>query len=213
MPYGYTGQNLINQTVKNSGVFSISDVYNLQKQGKFGGTLQLIEEQTASGVSTIEFTNLKEQKYDVHYLVGTVHLVGTTDTNYEYTLRVSNDGGSSYESGSNYQYAYQNCKAESSSFNERQDTSATGFRFDGVIDKTNASANFYMYIYNLGSSSIFTSLTFQDTSIISSDRRTRSRFGGQVYTVAETNNALQFSQNATNFDTGTNIKLYGVKQI
>jgi hypothetical protein len=48
MPYGYTGQNLINQTVKNSGVFSISDVADLEKQGKFGGSLELIEEQTIS---------------------------------------------------------------------------------------------------------------------------------------------------------------------
>ena len=202
-----------NDVKKNTGLYTPSEILQLTKDGSWGGSYNFIAEQTASGVSTIEFTNLQEQKYDVHYLVGTVHLVGTTDTNYEYNLRVSNDGGSSYESGSNYQYAYQNCKAEATSFNERQDTSATSFRFDGVIDKTNASANFYIYIYNLGSSSIFTSLTFQDSSIISSDRRTRSRFGGEVYTVAETNNALQFTQTATNFDTGTNIKLYGVKQI
>ena len=202
-----------NDVKQNIGLYTPSDILQLTKDGNWGGSYNFIAEQTASGVSTIEFTNLQEQKYDVHYLVGTVHLDGTDDDNLEYSLRVSNDGGSTYESGGNYQYAYQNCKAESSSFNERQDTSATSFRFDGVIDKTNASANFYIYIYNLGSSSIFTSLTFQDTSIISSDRRTRSRFGGQVYTVAETNNALQFIQTGTNFDTGTNIKLYGVKQI
>ena len=46
MPYGYLGQNTPNQTVSNSGVFSISDVASLEKQGKFGGSLELIEEQT-----------------------------------------------------------------------------------------------------------------------------------------------------------------------
>ena len=63
MPYGYTGQNLINQTVKNSGVFSISDVADLEKQGKFGGSLELIGEQTCSGNATLEFTDIKESVF------------------------------------------------------------------------------------------------------------------------------------------------------
>jgi len=39
MPYGYLGQNQPNQTVSNSGVFSITDVAELQSQGKLGGSL------------------------------------------------------------------------------------------------------------------------------------------------------------------------------
>ena len=68
MPYGYLGQNLPNQTVSNSGVFSISDVADLEKQGKFGGSLELIEEQTFSNVASVEFTAIQENKYDVHFL-------------------------------------------------------------------------------------------------------------------------------------------------
>ena len=213
MPYGYLGTKA-DQTAKNFGVFSANDVADLTKQGKFGGSLELIEEQTlTSGASTIEFTNLKESKYDVHYLTAKIHLDGTADTNYSVDIRVSNDGGSTYESGSNYQYAYLNTKAEGGIFNERQSTSATGFHFDGAVDKANASTNFYIYFYNLGDSSKYSFLTFHDTSIISSDYRYRARFGGEVYAVAETINALQFLTDATQFDTDTNIKLYGVKQI
>jgi hypothetical protein len=216
MPYGYTGQNLINQTVKNSGVFSISDVADLTKQGKFGGSLELIEEQNlTSGASTIEFTNLKELKYDVHYLKGTVFFDGTANSNYDAYIRVSNDGGSTYESGANYQYAYLNAKGESTSFNERRDTAATYFRFEGAADRAASSLNFYSYFYNLGDSGKYSFMTFQSSAVIylSGAEQLRTRFGGQVYDVAETINALQFSTNATQYDTDTNIKLYGVKQI
>ena len=67
MPYGYTGQNLINQTVKNSGVFSISDVADLEKQGKFGGSLELIADSDFTSSSGVEFTSIKENAYDVHF--------------------------------------------------------------------------------------------------------------------------------------------------
>ena len=216
MSYGYVGDTStsIKQQVKNAGVLSVGDVLDLESKGQLSGSLELIEEQNlTSGASTIEFTNLKESKYDVHYLTAKIHLDGTADTNYTFDIRVSNDGGSTYESGSNYQYAYLNTKAEGGTFNERQSTSATGFHFDGVVDKASASTNMYMYFYNLGNSSKYSFLTFQDTSIVSSDYRYRARFGSEVYAVAETINALQFLTNATQFDTDTNIKLYGVKQI
>ena len=63
MPYGYTGQNLINQTKKNSGVFSISDVASLEKQGKFGGSTEHIITSTASS-SAIEFVD-KFANFDI----------------------------------------------------------------------------------------------------------------------------------------------------
>ena len=80
MPYGYLGQNQPNQTVSNSGVFSITDVAELQSQGKLGGSLELIEEQTADGTSTsLNFTDIKENIYDVHLLQ--VHSMFTSSAN------------------------------------------------------------------------------------------------------------------------------------
>ena len=66
MPFGYTGQNQPNQKVKNEGVLSSFDVSLLEKQGQAGGSLELIEEQTISTDTTIDFTSIKENKYDVH---------------------------------------------------------------------------------------------------------------------------------------------------
>ena len=116
MPYGYLGQNLPNQTVSNSGVFSISDVADLEKQGKFGGSLELIEEQSASSTKVI-FSAIQENKYDVHYL--TVENVTMSSSGKVY-LRLYESGVE--ETASVYQNA--DLLAESDgSFTERKDTS------------------------------------------------------------------------------------------
>ena len=202
MPFGYTGQNLPNQTKSNSGVFSISDVADLEKQGKFGGSLELIEEQTVSGAtSSINFTNIKGAKYDVHFLT----IVGyeTNGGGSEFIrIRFSNDGGSTYES-SNYQVAQQVC-ATGGTFTEVRSTSDTAIELS--YTNNTEQGNNYVYLYNLNNSSKYSFATFQGLK-----EGADISFGGGVYAVAETINALQVV-------TGTacdkaNIKLYGVKQL
>ena len=68
MPFGYIGQNQTKQQVKNSGVLSSFDISLLEKKGQAGGSLELIEEQTVSSVSSVNFTDIKENVYDVHFL-------------------------------------------------------------------------------------------------------------------------------------------------
>ena len=80
MAYGYLGQNTPNQTVNNSGVFSITDSADLESQGKLSGSLELIEEQTVSSVSTVDFTSIKQNVYDV-LLFQYNNFVPTADSN------------------------------------------------------------------------------------------------------------------------------------
>jgi len=205
MPYGYLGQNQPNQTVSNSGVFSITDVAELQSQGKLGGSLELIEEidQTVS-VSTIEFTNLGN--YDVHLLQYAEVQGGSA----ELQARLSNDGGSSYISSSNYQYAMVFGQA-GGSFGDRNSTSETKFvRLAKTGNNTGNTGQGYTYFYNLLNSSKYSFSTTQNTSMDNNPYYIM-QFGGQVLAVAETHNAIQIFQS-----TGTlrgNFKLYGVKQI
>ena len=200
MPYGYLGQNLPNQTRSNSGVFSISDVADLEKQGKFGGSLELIEEQTvSSATSSINFTNLGN--YDVHFL----SIVGyeTNGGGSELVLiRFSNDGGSTYES-SNYQNAQQVC-ATGGTFSEIRGTSDSAIQLS-YTNNTEQSNN-YVYLYNLNNSSKYSFATFQGMK-----QGADISFGGGVYAVAETINALQVITGIA-CDVAT-IKLYGVKQL
>ena len=61
MPFGYLGTTP-NQQLKNSGVFSVSEALQVQKDGEWGGSLELIEEQTVSSVTDVDFTSIKQNR-------------------------------------------------------------------------------------------------------------------------------------------------------
>ena len=175
------------------------------------GKLELIETQTITTAGAIDFLDLQESTYNVHLL--TFDDFVTTAVGDAFSIRVSNDGGSTFET-SNYQYALQYGQSNGS-FGELKSTSATGLKdISGNIQGTNARANGYVYLYNLGNSSKYSFITFQSSTTVVSTLIFQIRFGGGVYTVAETINALRIDGDSfTGTATGGNIKLYGVKQI
>jgi hypothetical protein len=199
MPFGYTGQNLPNQTLANTGVFSISEVADLEKQGKFGGSYELIQSQNfTSSTAYIDFTSIKGAKYDVHYLTfdGLSTTVAGTSL---FSIRYSTDGGSSFVSTSDYQNGYLD-----GDFNELRSTGENGLRIGYSFSSTKTSG--YVYLYNLNNSSKYSSNTFH-----SIQNNARFTFGGGVYPTANTVNAIRV-YDVYSLDSGT-IKLYGVKQI
>ena len=208
MPFGYTGQNLPNQTKANSGVFSISEVADLEKQGKFGGSLELIEEKSISGVTVADFTNIKGTIYDVHFLTVNDVEVATDDDRLH--LRFSNDGGSTFET-TNYQRANQQGESDGTFFESRTTTGSGLITTCLAGNATNEKSNADIYLYNLSNSLKYSLQTWQSNSIRGNGTLER-RFGGGVYAVAETINAIRLYSNAgTNFS--CTAKLYGVKQL
>ena len=208
MPYGYLGQNQPNQTVSNSGVFSITDVAELQSQGKLGGSLELIEEQSiTSSTATMEFTNIQEAKYDVHLLqIDSFYAVAQRNL----LVRLSNDNGSSYIS-SGYQYAYQYGQANGT-FGEDKSTSYNAMSLVTFgADTVEESQNTYIYFYNLGNSSKYSFSTFQNTGVQTGVYG--MLFGGAVLPTAETHNAIQLLPTLSTNIANLQAKLYGVKQI
>ena len=208
MPYGYLGQNLPNQTKSNSGVFSISDVADLTKQGKFGGSLELIEEQSiTSSTATMEFTNIQEAKYDVH-LLQIDSFYATAQRNL--LVRLSNDSGSSYIS-TGYQYAYQYGQANGSFGEDR----STNYNAMSLVtyggDTIQESQNTYIYFYNLGNSSKYSFSTFQNTGVQTGVYG--MLIGGSVLPTAETHNAIQLLPTLSTNIANLQAKLYGVKQL
>ena len=202
MPYGYTGQNLINQTVKNSGVFSISDVADLEKQGKFGGSLELISEQTVSSVANVQLTSIKESKFDVHLL---------QVFNYQPSA-LDRLGMQFYESGvletaDVYRYAYQ-YGYYSGTFGENKDTGDNHLKV--TPDETTTagvSSSSYTYIYNAGNSSQY---TFTTAQLVGSEF---FRFGGGLLPQASTVDGLYLFGDFSGSNFSATIKLYGVKQL
>ena len=200
MPYGYLGQNQPNQTVSNSGVFSITDVAELQSQGKLGGSLELIAEETFTNSSAVENTSIQENKYDVHLLY--INAEGST---------ASNSGIQFYESGtletaSVYQYAHQ-YGTSGGSFGEGKSTG--DIRIYTVNYGATYNTGLYIYLYNLGNSSKYSFLTYQGNQSLASS--TTMFFGGGVLPQASTVDGFRVYLN-TGTITGE-YKLYGVKQI
>ena len=170
------------------------------------GKLELIETQTFSTSSSVQYTTLKENIYDVHFL--TLVLTGSHQ-DHRLDISFSNDGGSSYES-SNYQFAKQFGQTDGT-FNQQTNTSATlGIQMGANMD-SNRGWNAYAYLYNLGDSTKYSFVTNQSIGSRSGDAGVnKMEFGSGVYTVAETINAFKLAGNVGTL-TGVG-SLYGIKE-
>ena len=174
------------------------------------GKLELIETQTVSGTpTTINFTSIKQDIYNVHFMTYN-NIQGSSTTAQDLGARVSNDGGSTYES-SNYQYANQDGRTDGT-FSEIRSTSGNRFMLaPDLDDETNASVNGYVYFYNLGDSTKYSYVTDWNF-LFQSAVGGRFRGGSSVYTVAETINAIQLiGHSGGGFSEGV-VSLYGIKE-
>ena len=195
-----------NNVKKNIGLYTPSEILQLTKDGNWGGSFELIESKTPSGVAQVDFTSIKESIYDIHYIQ--MISMETTSTghpqNSKMQLRFSNDGGSSFEAGaSDYAWGHQYV-AYNGSNSESKDSADTSFEISPRCNN-GEPVSLYMYIYNAGNSNLVTNISLQTT--ISRDQK-EFFFGGGTYNDKETINAFRF-YNAYDM-TGT-LNLYGVK--
>ncbi|MAW27051.1 MAG: hypothetical protein CL498_03560 [Actinobacteria bacterium] len=184
--------------------------------GRFGllggvadlGKLELIQTQTiSSSTANMNFIDIKEDIYEVH-LLQISNFSTTTSSDQFLEMRLSNDGGSSYES-SNYLYSFQ-YGGTNGAFGDLKSASAS--EFDMLVGNASStgSGNGYMYLYNLGNSSKYSHLT-NHTFAINNAGIGYFHFGGYAYTVAETIDAIRL------FPSGDNIlsltaSLYGLAE-
>ena len=200
--FGYIPEAPEQSFGNNKGIFTPKDIYDLTRADKYTnyGQLELIETKTGSGSATLDFNSIGS--YNVHFLT---YNNLDTGTNSDYAqIRLSNDSGTSFET-SNYQRAVQ-YGGTNGGFGENRTTSAN--RFD-ILSFSNAGTpmNGYVYFYNLGDSTKYSFVTHH-----SSIGTIYMYFGSQVYTVAETINAIRvFNNSAGNFTSGS-ISLYGIAE-
>ena len=209
MPYLGTQPNDVK---KNTGLYTPSEILQLTKEGSWGGSLELIAEQTTSGAVNYNFTSIKENVYDVHLL----QISGYTSPNgsQDFGLRFYESGV--LETASVYQYAYQQCGL-GGGFYENKSTGANHIRFDNTGSE-NWVQHLYIYLYNLGNSSKYSFTTQQamprrnTTGGSYNSSGTSAMFGGGVLPQASKVDGIQIYNSATT-STGGTAKLYGVKQI
>ena len=205
MAFSYVG-NFPNQQVSNSGVLSLDDINNLESTGKLGGSLELIEEKSISGVSSAIFTDIKEAKYNVH-LLKIIDFQPATDGT-DCRIRFFESG--TEETASVYQFAFEYMTAGGSR-QEVQDTSESYLRATfNTGNATNEKGQSYNYFYNLGNSGKYSFQTMQ-TVLTNPNTDFNIAFGGGLLPQTSTVNQIKLYNSGGNFS--CTAKLYGVKQI
>lgn len=185
-------------------------------QAKFGllggvadpGKLELIETQTVSSVSAVEFTDLQESTYNVHFVTVNDFTISTSGPA-SALVQVSTNGGTSYVS-SGYQYANQTGNTVGT-FNEVKNTSSSYIFLSnrGLNNSSLRNHNGYFYIYNAGDSSKYTFITNQSFGYY--DTQVQTMFGSSVYPTANTVNAFKVFMVGNTIGTA-DISLYGIAE-
>ena len=184
--YGYIPE--VEQSFgNNTGVFDPADINNLIADNKWTqyGQLELIETQTVSGVSTVDFTatsgsasNIRLQLYESGVL----------------------------ETASVYQWAYQQCLQGSGAEFKATSHSSIPIQIEQPI---NFGGGGYNYFYNLIDSSKFSFLTNQH---IRTSNAMIAEFGGGLMPQASQVTGLQIgSYDSSNFNFSLTASLYGIR--
>ncbi len=179
------------------------------------GQLELIQTQTVSSVSNINFTNLRGSSFNTHLL--TVNDLQYTSSGDNMSIRVSNDGGSSYVgaggSGTAYEFATY-YGSQVANFNEYKSTGTHKYDI-GLLGGVGAplSCNFYAYIYNANDSNSFTFFSSHGSTFSSAVHHAQGMFyGGGAYAVAETVNAFTLFGDGGDTIANATVSLYGLKE-
>lgn len=166
----------------------------------------LLDTQTASGDSAIEFTGFATGYSS--YLFVADHLTVSSD-NADVLLRTSSDGGSNYDSGST-DYARVNMRFEATGSvygignSQPYMIASTG---DGIGNAANEFASFSLQMFG-ASDAVYTSFISQALQVDGNSLISIGQSGGYRKDAAVVD-GVQFLMNAGNL-TGT-IKMYGVK--
>lgn len=206
--FGYIPESPEQSFGNNKGIFTPTDIYDLTRADKYTnfGQLELIQTEVISN-ATADFTNLQETTYQIHFFTFTdVHFGSQSEFGY----RLSNDGGSSFETG--YRFANQRLTEQGTS-SPRKNTGQDSARlFGDISNNALSSGNGYMYLYNAGNSSKYTYSTSHSVFRDASDK-CAMEYGSQLYDHTEQISAIRFGlgTSVSNLDSAT-ISMYGIKE-
>ena len=208
--YGYVGResDAPQQAFRaNAGVLNPNDIIDLSNNNKLTqfGQIEFLETQTISD-AVADFTSLQEMVYDIHFFTfSDIHFGSQTEFGY----RLSNDGGTSFETG----YDFANFRiTDDSGTSERKSTNQNTARLFGDIDNGNNSVGQgYMYLYGESNQTKYTTSTSHFVFENEGDRFCME-WGGQGYDHTEQMSAIRFgaSTSMSNMASAT-ISLYGIR--
>tara|TARA_Y100001973_G_scaffold36112_1_gene54352 strand:+ start:644 stop:1273 length:630 start_codon:yes stop_codon:yes gene_type:complete len=160
----YIPKDAVTQAFKsNKGVLTPNQIIELDNENKFTkfGQLELITtSESISNVNSVDFTNIKEDEYDVHFI--TVSNFQAVSSSISGGVRLFEQGV--IESGSVYDHAAIKYDNSTGSASNLKSTASSGlgisFDFDGTT-----SRNVYFYLYSAGDATKYTVMTHHHTGI------------------------------------------------
>jgi hypothetical protein len=175
--------------------------------GGSGGSLVLLEQHTASSSATLDFTAFISSTYD-DYLFQLVNVLPATDS-VNLRVRMSTDGGSTYDSGNNYFISYFSWNSAGSAFGATGTPgSPTSSLQTAMVSGNTAGYGFVgsFQLFDPGGSnnkSVQYHVSSQQSGIYQVD------IGGGAYVNATAVNATRFLMSSGNIASGT-IRVYGI---
>ena len=206
--HGYIGASPT-QLKSNTGVFSVGDVNELVTEKKFGGSVELIAEESYSvAKGSIDFTSIQEDTYDVHMLQ--LHNIDFDTGNYNQpAIRLFESGV--LESSGVYRLSRQDLFYNNT---EQTTSSTTDTSMRLMVDLGTATAetrSLYVYLYNLGNANKHSVCSFHGVSSLGTTQM-RVSYGSAMLPQASTVDGIRiFPISGGNF-TKYDIKVYGIKK-
>lgn len=172
--------------------------------GGSGGALVLLEQHTASASASLNFTTCITSTYD-DYVIELVNVLPATDAA-DLMLRMSTDGGSSYDSGANYSYIRVRVSVAATA--TAGGTGQTSLLlYTGTKNTSTWGIAGSIHLFSPLSTALFKQILWKATSIDSTSRAFRD--GSGAYEITTAVNAFQFLFSSGNIASGT-IRVYGI---
>jgi hypothetical protein len=206
----YIPKDAVTQAFRsNKGVLTPNQIIELDNENKFTkyGQLELIQTQTASSISTLDFTSIEEDTYNVHFL--TVNNYQPSQDNTIFSIQLFENGV--VETASVYEVAIQGGRANGT-FSEYKSTSFSSGVMSvgsGIDNASDSSANSYIYFYNLGDSTKYSFSTYHTVYNYYDSAVFEMNFGSGVLTQASTVDGMRFLTNGGTFS--GDFSLYGIR--
>lgn len=171
-----------------------------------GGSLVLLEQHSASASATLDFTSFIASDYD-EYLIEILNLIPATNT-VDLYVRLSTDGGSSYDAGANYNNATFGFDHTGSGLGGGTGQNQIAIRGTAEIhNNANYGVCGTMRLFGPGGS--IYKRTSHQVSYFNSGSRIALIIGNGVYLSATAVNALRLLFSSGNIASGT-VRIYGV---
>ena len=171
-----------------------------------GSLIKIAETTVSSATASVTFTGI-DSTYDV-YMVRVNNVIPVTAGSFY--SRVTASG--TPQTTANYDYASKLLRSDTT-FGNRSGTNGTELPYNSGIaigaDSTDGY-NHIQYLFNFNNASEYSFSTYE-TTYFGSGNQSAGHQGGNVYTVAEAHNGIQYYFNTGNISSGQFV-LYGLKK-